>query len=162
MTVVHGTKKFRDRVGSPAGGGEGPQVGLLGPWYATVMFWRPQVALLVSTTTLLPLFMPLAPASGFFGRFPGELRALLEAHGAPSMFIEREVASVERCELLPTRDRSVLGVMNEFVFLAEAQRGQAGDGDLVQLAVRLSRTPCSPLYGRHVSPDRELVALTGR
>lgn len=36
---------------------------LLGPWYATVLFWRPRVALLVNESTLRPVLMPLAPAA---------------------------------------------------------------------------------------------------
>ena len=45
--------------------------------------------------------------------------------------------------------------MNEFILLA----GEAGIEDLTELAMFLARTPCSPLYKRHVSPDRELRAL---
>ena len=36
---------------------------LLGEWYATALLWKPQVALLVNETTLLPALMPLAPAA---------------------------------------------------------------------------------------------------
>ena len=47
---------------------------LLGDWYATYLPWRPrQVALLVSERTLLPLSMPLAPASTLLDRVPGPL-----------------------------------------------------------------------------------------
>jgi len=31
--------------------------------------------------------------------------------------------------------------------------------DLLALAIRLATTPCSPLYSKHVSLDRELAAL---
>lgn len=42
-------------------------------------------------------------------------------------------------------------------------RGEAlGDLELLQLSLRLARTPCGPLFGRHVSPDRELIALANR
>jgi len=42
---------------------------LLGDWYATYLPWRPrQVALLVSERTLLPLLIPLAPASTLLNR----------------------------------------------------------------------------------------------
>jgi len=58
-----------------------------------------------------------------------------------------------------TANRSVVGIMNEFTFLAEVHRANRDVNDLVALAVRLSRTPCSPLYKRHTSPDRELTAL---
>ena len=58
-----------------------------------------------------------------------------------------------------TANRRVVGIMNEFSFLAEVHRANRGINDLNDLAVKLSRTPCSPLYKRHVSPDRELTAL---
>jgi hypothetical protein len=32
---------------------------MLGSWYATVLLWKPQVALLVNEKTLLPVLMPL-------------------------------------------------------------------------------------------------------
>jgi hypothetical protein len=34
---------------------------MLGQWYATAVFWKPQVALFVNESTLLPVLMPLAP-----------------------------------------------------------------------------------------------------
>ena len=59
-----------------------------------------------------------------------------------------------------TANRSVLGVMNEFVFLAEGYRDQDGSIDPVGLSLRLAGTPCGPLYKGAVFPDkavRELV-----
>ena len=61
--------------------------------------------------------------------------------------------------LAKTANRSVVGIMNEFTFLAQAYRGDAPAPDLLALAMRLATTPCGPLYGKHVSPDRELAAL---
>ena len=46
----------------------------------------------------------------------------------------------------------------EFTFLTGHHRREAPGLDLTQLSVDLARTPCSPLYKRHVSPDRELAA----
>lgn len=31
--------------------------------------------------------------------------------------------------------------------------------DLLWLSLEIAQVPCSPLYGRHVSPDRELAAV---
>jgi hypothetical protein len=47
--------------------------------------------------------------------------------------------------------------MNDFTFLAEAHR-EGGDTNLRELSRALATTPCGPLYGSHVSPDRELAA----
>ena len=48
MFVVRATKRLLSRLGpSTLGAGE-ESTTLLGDWYATAMFWRPQVALLVN------------------------------------------------------------------------------------------------------------------
>jgi hypothetical protein len=49
--------------------------------------------------------------------------------------------------------------MNEFVHLADWRRDEITvPDDLTWLSLKLAQTPCSPLYGRHISPDRELAA----
>jgi hypothetical protein len=63
MFAVRGTKKFLDRVrGAAPSLDVEPASNIKGAWYATVLFWRPQVALFVNEPTCLPLFVPLAPA----------------------------------------------------------------------------------------------------
>jgi hypothetical protein len=49
--------------------------------------------------------------------------------------------------------------MNKFTQLANLRRHQVPRSDLADLALRLATTPCSPLYGSNVSPDRELAAF---
>jgi hypothetical protein len=49
----------------------------LGNGYATVLFWKPQVALFVKERTLLPVFVPLAPAVKVADRFPDQLGRVL-------------------------------------------------------------------------------------
>jgi hypothetical protein len=66
--VIHGTRKFLERVKAP-GEQQKPSTTGLGDWYATVLSWRPQVALFVNETTLLPVLVPLAPAAGVVARF---------------------------------------------------------------------------------------------
>lgn len=73
--------------------------------------------------TLLPVFTPFAPAATVVGRFPDALAVALRAHGAPGPVINREVAAAGQV-LAETNSRSVLGVMNEFVHLAEWRRDE--------------------------------------
>ena len=81
VLVVRGTKKLRDRVkGAPAGDGEASTTAL-GDWFANALFWRPQVALLVNSRTLLPVFMELAPAATLLDRVPAAIEAVLRRHG---------------------------------------------------------------------------------
>lgn len=156
--VVHGTQRFLKRVGAPVAE-QLDGTTLLGPWYATAARWRPQTALFVNEATLLPVFLPLAPARTVLTRFPHVLTEVLDGHGVPADWIEQEVAEMGTCVTAKTANRSVVGIMNEFLFLAGVHRAEDGDVDLLTLSLDLARTPCSPLYRRHVSPDRELSAF---
>ena len=159
MLIVRATKKLLDRIGPP-NLGEGEQsTTLMGQWYATAMFWKPQVALFVSEPTLLPVLMPLAPAATLLARFPQQVAAVLTAHEIPDLVIDEELRQMRDYRLAKTANRSVVGIMNEFTFLAEAYQGDTPAPDLLALAIRLAGTPCGPLYSKHVSPDRELAAL---
>ncbi len=49
--------------------------------------------------------------------------------------------------------------MNDLAYLAEFHKAAGEAEDLVPLSASLAETPCSPLYKRHTSPDREVRAL---
>ena len=157
--VVHGTRKFLDRVGVPTVAPDERSTTTLGNWYATVLFWKPQVALFVNETTLLPVLVPFAPAASVVDRLRAGVEEVLGAQGTARSFIDAELAEMAEHRLAKTANRSVVGIVNEFSFLSEAQRDSEDAVDLRELAAWLSRTPCGPLYQRHVSPDRELAAL---
>jgi hypothetical protein len=123
------------------------------------MRWRPRVALLVNETTLLPVLMPLAPATTMPARVADQVATVLAAHNASDATIQAELQRMREWRIAPTANRSIVGVMNEFTFLAGTYRADTTRPDLLDLAVRLAATPYSPLYQRHVSPDRELAAL---
>ena len=131
---------------------------LLGPWYATVLFWRPRVVLLVNESTLLPVLLPLAPASTLISRIGDQITTVLTAHHAPAAIVDEEQRQMRTGQLGTTANRSVTGVMTDFARLAEVHQHADPAMDLVGLALRLARTPCGPLYRRNVSPDRELAA----
>jgi hypothetical protein len=156
--TLYCTKKLLDRVkpsvmvlGSVPGA-------LLSDWYATALFWKPQVALLVNEKTLLPVLMPLAPAADLAARFPKHLESVLAAHGMSTQFIDHELAQMNQVQYAKTSNRSVVGVMNQFSYLAEGYREYLETRDLLVLSLKLSETPCSPLYKSHTAPDRALQA----
>lgn len=157
MIILRGTQTFRARVPGPQAGPGDMPTALLGEWYVTLLRWRRPAALLVDAGTLLPLITPLAPAKTLLRRLPDAIAELLTAHRVPAALVEAERAHAADCRLAPTANRSVVGVMNELAFLAGHQ--PAAHDDLLSLSVELARTPCSPLYKQHVSPDRELAAL---
>lgn len=45
MLIVRATKKLLDRIGPPSLREGEQSTTLMGQWYATAVFWRPQVAL---------------------------------------------------------------------------------------------------------------------
>jgi len=117
--------------------------------------------LLVNETTLLPALMPLAPAATLPTRIAQQVATVLAAHGTPPGIIDDELHQMRPCRVTRTANRSVVGLMTEFTRLAEVYRDSNPDPDpdLLDLALQLATTPCGPLYGRNVSPDRELGAL---
>ena len=58
-----------------------------------------------------------------------------------------------------TANRSLVGMLNQFTYLAEGYRDYNQTTDLLWLSMKLSETPCSPLYKSATSPDRELQRL---
>lgn len=160
MLVVRGTKKLRDRVKAPVAAGDDASTTVLGDWFATALFWKPQVALLVNQRTFVPVFMPLAPAASLLDRAPDAIVAVLRRLGAGEPFIESELDTMREARIAPTNDRSVVGVMNEFAFHGEI-RWHEGIGSLEDLAVDLVGMPLGPLRNRSGFPDRELAAVLG-
>lgn len=158
VVIVHGTQRFRDRVPGVPAGPKDRSTTLLGSWYATMLRWRPLVALFINECSLLPMLVPLAPARTVLERIPDAVADLLAAHHVPREVIDGEVTEMAALRVAPTANRSVVGIMNEFGFLADALSDD-GVGDLLSLSVRLAATPCGPLYRRHISPDCELAAL---
>lgn len=162
MLVVHGTKKFLDRVSGPRARPDDQSTTAMGDWYSTVLFWRPQVALFVNEATLFPVLVPFAPAASVVRRFTASLLTVLHGQDVRPSFVRREIEGMSDHRLTKTSNRSVIGIMSEFTFLADAFRDHHGDNDLLTMALWLAKTPCGPLRNRAISPDRELAALVAR
>ena len=160
MLIVRGTKKLRNRVKAPLADGSHASTTVLGDWFATALFWKPQAALLVNERTFVPVFMPLAPAATLLDRAPDAIAAVLRRHGVDEKFIADELEAMRDVRLAPTNNRSVLGVMNGFEFHGEI-RFATRSMDLEDLSMELAQTPIDPLRGRTGSPDRELAAFLG-
>ncbi|WP_255265877.1 DUF6933 domain-containing protein [Sphingopyxis terrae] len=163
MFQLNCTKKLLDRIKPEIVASEQSDT-TLGNWYATVLFWKPQVALLVSERTLLPVLMPLAPAASLARRFPAQLALVLKEHGISSEFIAQEVWRMDKVQYSKTANRSVVGILNEFVrqaefWLAAYAYEKGDDDDLLAISAKLAETPCSPLYKGPVSPDKALDEL---
>ena len=144
--TVRGTKKFLDRVGRPVADPLPPST-VLGDWYGNVLFWRPQVALFVNATTFVPVLMPLAPSTSVLDRFPAAMVEVFAKLGIDPRFVASEKSAMQSAVLAKTASRQVLGVMNEFVFMAEhtIDAGRCDPADLTGLSVWLADTIVGPI-----------------
>lgn len=115
-----------------------------------------------SKETLLPALIPLAPAATVVDRFVTSLGPLLAAHGIDRALVDEELAGMKEHRLATTSNRSVLGIMNAFAYLAKLFTESAEASDLGTISMDLAGTPCGPLYKRHVTPRDELKALLAR
>ena len=160
MFNLYCTKKLLDRV-KPSIEGAGQGTTVLGDWYATAWFWKPQLALLVNERTLLPVVIPLAPAASLAERFPEALAQVLLALDIGQDFVKSELEKMGQVTYCKTVNRSVVGIMNQFTYHAEGYRDHFGMVDPLALSLKLAGTPCSPLYKGAVCPDlavRQLAA----
>jgi hypothetical protein len=157
--TIHGTQKLRDRVRPDLVDEPLASDTAMGDWYATALFWKPQVALFVNERTFLPVLVELAPAKTLAARFPGALEAVLNQMGTDPRFVAAELAAMTEARWSKTTNRSVVGVMNEFTFFAKVDRRHERSPDLVAMAVQLAGIPLGPLSKRTGFPDLELQAL---
>jgi hypothetical protein len=116
----------------------------------------------VNESTFVPVLVAFAPAATVLDRFPSAVATVLQAHGLDRTFIDHEVAAMTEHRLATTKNRSVVGIMNEFALLGATYQLADGDEDLIALSLHLAKTPCGPLSARHGSPDRELAALAAQ
>jgi hypothetical protein len=161
MYSLHATKKLLDRADCPTEPAV-VQSTSLGNWYANALFWKPQVVILVNEKTLLPLFMPLAPARTLGQRVPGALRLLLRALGVETSFVEHECGEMAEVRFSRTASRSILGSMNDFVRQANWIQRRDDTSDLLTLARELSHTPCRVIREDAIWPDDEVRAVEAR
>jgi hypothetical protein len=157
--TIHATKKLLDRVKAPVVDPVAQPSTALCNWYATAIFWKPQVALFVNEITFLPVFMPLAPSSTLAQRFPEVLREVLMGIEIDFEFIDHEILSMGEASYSKTANRSAVGVMNEMAFHGKFGREDFGPDEFVKLSVDLAGMPIGPLRGGQGFPDRAVMEL---
>jgi hypothetical protein len=91
MFNLYCTKKLLNRMETHiAIEAHGKSTTVLGDWYASAWFWKPQLALMVNERTLLPVVMPLAPAASLAERFTEALAQLMLALDIAQDFVKSE------------------------------------------------------------------------
>lgn len=161
MMTLRCTQKLLARLrGVIDAEGEAAPTSVLGDWHATLLFTRPEQAILcVNDRSRLPLLVPARGLAGFGGRLEESLAILLDRLGAPERAVEREIAALRELRIARTRDRSVLGSINDFRFAYEHTHHLHPDWDLGEWSWRLAHTPCGPL--KYAWPKEVALGLLG-
>ncbi len=147
-------------LSEPAGTGGN----ILGNWYAKAIFSKPQVGLFVNVRTLLPVLMPLAPASRLVERFPQYLFKVLLSQGVSESFMQQELNSLDEVVYCKSTNRSIIGIQNMFTYLLEGYQSIHYANDWYELSMMMADTPCGPLYKSTITPGNALreFALSGQ
>ncbi len=135
---------------------------VLGDWYATILMVRPaHLGLLLNERSRLPIVLPARELSTLLERIPGAVADTLSALGVESQAIERERAEMRNIVCAPTANRSVVGAMNEFVFLIQLLREDEPLPHSRPLSYSLSDTLVGVGKQKYVHPRDEVRRLLG-
>lgn len=157
MTAFRCTAKLMKRLDIDEPGEPPPPNNALGDWYVDILFTRAgHFLLLLSERSRLPVLLSARELHAFPGRFLRTLPEVFRRIGVPPHQIDRELAAMQPFYYGKTANRSVLGSLVDFRFLAK-QWLSAGDLSLHEVNLRLARTPCLPL--RSSFPDKETRSL---
>ncbi len=157
MIIFRCTARVRRRFGFPNADPTTAPTARLGDWYANLLnVGTGRWVLCLSELSLLPVLIP-ARNSEFPHRFPEYLEAVLAGIGAPSDVTARETSLCSEWHVGKTRDRSLLGSMNDFSFNFETALGRGLSAE--EAAIDLSGMPCGPLEWRF--PREAALTLLG-
>ncbi len=133
----------------------------LGDWYANVLnLGSNRLVIATSERTLLTVMVPIRDAARLRERIREAVYGMLFQLQIPPGLAADEVRGMDRMPIGKATNRSVLGSMNEFTFLAKHYFAQERERtDLSQLQLYLARTPCGAL--KYSFPCEEVSRVFG-
>ena len=159
---VQATKKLLERLTQEDASDDGI-TSPLGDWYATAIFSRPQLAVLMNESTMFPILMLLAPAATIVQRIPLAIEEALSAYNLPAGFIDDVVAGSNVIQLEPTSDRSLVAALNQHVqFMKRFALDAANQRERLLMIERMAQVPKQLHLDRPVCPDLEVAQAAHR
>jgi hypothetical protein len=156
MVVLRCTHKLLARLKRPdvpAGVGSTTR---LGDWYGNILrIGRRQHLIFISERSRLPVVIPIREVKRLETVFPDAVCDVLAAVGVAADDIADERSRMSEIAFGRTRNRSVLGTLNDFAFMAQQGNADRAEPESPEELMRfLAQTPILPLDG--ASP----IALT--
>jgi hypothetical protein len=137
---------------TPAGSGPEPvPTTALGDWYANRLnLGRHRLILCTNERSLLSVVVPAKDLPQLPDRLVTSAGRLFTRIGVPPALAWAELQAMQEVRFGPTRSRSVLGSMNDFVYQVDAEFSEGEDVVyLDEVDLRLSEVPCGPLKYRN-------------
>jgi len=121
----------------------------LGDWYGNVLqIGRRQMLLFISERSRLPVIIPIRDAKQLPTVFPEAVCEMLAIVGVPAASIAAERSRMLDVAFGRTRNRSLLGTMNDFAFMAQCGHAKRPEPESPEALMRfLAQTPILPLDG---------------
>jgi hypothetical protein len=128
----------------------------LGDWYGNILrIGRRQYLLFISEPSRLPVVLPITESKRLTTVFPDAVCERLAIVGVNPEDIADERARMSEIAFGRTRNRSLLGTLNDFAFMAQQGNANRAEPESPEELMQfLSQTPILPLNG--ASP----IALT--
>jgi len=142
MFTLRCTGKLLKRMAKAPADALIPPTTRLGDWYATILFARPEhLVLAVSARTFLPVLVTARDLTKVVPRIRVAAGEILHALLVPEQAIEAELLEMDTARVAKTASRSIVGTMNEMVYLLGGEHG----GSLLDLSLDLAQTPYGAL-----------------
>ena len=120
----------------------------LGDWYGNVLHMGRRHALIfISERSRLPILIPIGEANQLPTVFPDAVCRTLGAVGVSAADVELERSRMFEIAYGRTKNRSLLGTLNDMSFGARVHFITARHDSLEDIALRLAETPILPLDG---------------
>ena len=121
----------------------------LGDWYGNILrIGRRQHLLFISERSRLPVVMPMGELKRLGMVFPDAVCERLSVVGVAAADIADERMRMSELAFGRTRSRSLLGTLNDFVFMAQSGDARRTEPESPEELMRfLSQTPILPLDG---------------
>ena len=134
----------------------------LGDWYGNILrIGRRQHLLFISERSRLPVVIPIRETKRLGTVFPDAVCEMLVNVGVTASDIAEERLRMSDLGFARTRNRSLLGTLNDFAFMAQSMDAGRAESESPEKLMRfLSQTPILPLDG--ASPIELTQAAFGR
>ena len=121
----------------------------LGDWYGNILWiGRRQHLLFISERSRLPVVLPIREAKRLGTVFPDAVCDRLAVVGVAAADIADERIRMSELAFGRTRNRSLLGTLNDFAFMAQSVDARRAELESPEELIRfLSQTPILPLDG---------------